>query len=585
MKSLGNRQWLIATFLLVFLRMESPASETRMLRYPDIHKNQIVFCYGGDLYLSSVTGQNVKQLTSFPGEELLPKFSPDGERIAFTAEFEGNKDVYVMSAHGGKPKRLTYHPAAEYVVGWTPDGTKVLFRSNGSSSSYRFNRLHVVPVQGGLPTVLDLPEADLSSFNARGDQIAFCRVHLDTARWKRYRGGLMPNIWTYDFKTRKAELVIDDPSVSHHPLWIGDDIYFVSDRGETREENLWVYKGKSKEVRQLTFYREWGVQWPGTDGGQIIFENEGRLCIYNINSGTVHSLKIEIPPPAGIVAATEKNVKNFMSGSPALSPDGKKIVISARGELFSLDPEAKTIRNLTMTSGANERNPVWSPDGRSIAYVSDISGEDQIYIRKADGGPETRPLTQCVKSRLDGLAWSPDGKKMGYSDQRASFYVVDIETKATTKAFFDEHLGDATSVSASWSPDSQWLAYSKGNPNQFRSIFLYLLADGQNYRVTNDSVHSTNPQFDPQGNYLYWIAEAQKINVYNSFFADHIMINPSIIVAAPLRKDIARNAGPRSPARPRRAAPSRCREPPAPTAWPGTWRAWRCSRCWSCSSW
>jgi tricorn protease len=531
------RKALMAALVIAFAVLPGAAAETRLLRYPDIHKDKIVFCYGGDIYTAFVTGENVKRLTSFPGEELLPKFSPDGERIAFTAEFEGGKDVYVMSAHGGKPTRLTYHPADEYMVDWTPDGTKIAFRSNGSSSSYRFNRLHVVPAQGGLPTVLELPEADLSSFDDTGDRIAFCRTNLDTARWKRYRGGLAPAIWTYDFKARKAEMVIDDPCGNRHPMWIGDDIYFVSDRGGSEEQNLWVYKGKSKDVHPLTFYKDWGVQWPSKGEDKIIYENEGRLAFYDLTDGKVHSIKLEIVPPPDAWAEQVKNVKANISGAPAPSPDGKKVIICARGELFLWEAEKKAMRNLTMTSGANERYPVWSPDGRRFAYVSDISGEEQIYVRDVDGR-DALQITRCAPSRLDSLVWAPDGKNIGYADHRASFYIVEVETGATREAFFDENLGDSPFVSASWSPDGQWLVSSLGNPNLFRSIHLYSLRDGKTHRVTDDSAQATCPQFDPEGRYLYWISEVQKINVYDSFLGDHVLINPSIVVAATLRNDM-----------------------------------------------
>ena len=216
-----NRKVLLIGLLIFLACLPAAAAETRLLRYPDIHDGRIVFGYGGDLYTASATGQNVKRLTSFPGEELLAKFSPDGRWIAFTAEFEGNKDVYVMPAGGGTPRRLTFHPADEYVVDWHPDGTRILFRSNGSSFSYRFNRLHSVPVEGGLPAVLEPAEADLAGYDDQGDRIAFCRTSLETLLWKRYRGGAGPAIWTYDLKSHQADPVIEDASINHHPLWIG----------------------------------------------------------------------------------------------------------------------------------------------------------------------------------------------------------------------------------------------------------------------------------------------------------------------------------------------------------------------------
>ena len=527
---------LLLVGLFVSLPMAGFAEETRLLRYPDIHENSIVFCYGGDLYIAASDGTRVKQLTSFPGEELLPKFSPDGQQIAFTAEFEGNKDVYVMSVHGGKPKRLTYHPAAEYVVDWHPDGKRIIFRSNGSSFSYRFNRLHAVPVQGGLPIALEPPEADLSSFNDAGDKVAFCRTSAESA-FRGYRGGAVPTIWVYDFNHDRAELAITDGSINHHPLWMGDDIYFVSDRGEAATQNLWVYSRNTKETRQITFYKDWGVNWPSKGGDRIIFEHEGRLCIYSLRDKTIHPIQIQIPPPPNHVAAALKNVKGYISGSPALSPDGRKVILSARGDLFYLEPEKNLIRNLTLTPRINERNPAWSPDGLRYAYISDASGEDQIYIQKNGGSHEPAQITHIEGSRLKNLAWSPDGKKIGFADKRAAYYYVDIESKTVRKVFFDANLGSVPFVTASWSPDSTWLAYSRGNTNWFNSIFLYSLENGSTYRVTDEYAYSSEPQFDPDGRYLYWIADC-RINVEDSYWdGNHHRINPGKIVAARLRDE------------------------------------------------
>ena len=532
----ANQKALLAALVFFLACLPGPAAETRLLRYPDIHKDKIIFCYGGDIYTASSSGENVRQLTSFPGEELLPKFSPDGEQIAFSAEFEGNKEIYVMSVRGGKPRRLTFHPAEEYVVDWHPDGTRVLFRSNGSSFSYRFNRLHSVSVQGGLPTVLEPAEADLSSFNERGDQIAFCRTSLETLLWKRYRGGAGPNIWTYDFKSHRAELVIEDGSINHHPLWMGDFIYFVSDRGKAKEQNLWAYNCKSKKVRQLTFYKDWGVKWPSKGGDEIIYENEGRLRVYGAKSGAITTINIKIAPPAGFLSATVRNVKDRMTFA-AISPDGTKVIVEARGELFGLEPEKKTSRNLTGTPGAGERSAVWSPDGRFYAYISDVSGEEQIYIQAEEGGSQPIQVSHSLPSKLGGLNWSPDGKKIGYSDKQACFYVIELKTGKTQKIFFNEYFGSERFVSAAWSPDSRWLVYESGNPNWFNSIFLYSFETDRAFRVTDELTNAFQPRFDPEGKYLYWIADCS-VNVQDSYWDDdHHMVNPSRIIVATLQKD------------------------------------------------
>ena len=537
MQLVKQRRWVLAVLIIVVFGMPGAAAETKLLRYPDIHKDKIVFCYGGDLYTASATGKNVKRLTDFPGEELLPKFSPDGELIVFTAEFAGDKDVYVMPVHGGKPQRLTFHPAAEYVVDWHPDGKNIIFRSNGSSSSYRFNRLHAVPVQGGLPTVLELPEAESSGFNDTGDKVAFCRTSVDALLFKRYRGGMAPAIWTFDFSTRKAEPSIADGSLNHYPVWIGERIYFVSDRGDTREQNLWMYDCQSGDIRQITFYKEWGVKHPSKGGDEIIFENQGGLQVFNTKIGTVRRLYIEIPGLTERLATRTIDAKEFISGSPVLSADGKKVILTARGDLFLLEAEKKVPRNLTRTPGANERSPVWSPTGKCFAYISDRSGEDQVYIQKEDGGQAPMQVTHCIDSRLGALNWSPDGEKIGYADNRACFYLLDIASGESKKVFFSAYLGSVKFVSASWSPDSRWLAYASGNPNWFSSIYLYSLDNGKTYRITDEFIHCDNPQFDPGGRYLYWIAACQ-VNVEDSYWDfEHHIINPAKIVVATLQND------------------------------------------------
>lgn len=533
---LNNLKAFFTAGLFVSACLPGAAAETRLLRYPDIHEDKIVFCYGGDVYTAASSGGSVKRLTSFPGEELLPKFSPDGERIAFSAEFEGNKEVYVMSVHGGKPKRLTYHPAEECVVDWHPDGDSVVFRSNGSSFSYRFNRLHRVSAQGGLPVVMELAEADLASFNDRGDQIAFCRTSLETLLWKRYRGGAGPSIWTYDFKTRKAELVIDDGSINHHPLWLSDDIYFVSDRGETREQNLWAYSRANRTVRQLTFYKEWGVRWPSRGGHRIIYENEGRLCVFDAESGKTSLLKISLAVPDSFLAATVRNVKDSLS-SATLSPDGQSLIVGARGELFRLDLPAKTARNLTGTPGIHERSAAWSPDGRRYAHISDETGEEEIYIRTEGSVAAPIRVSHGPASKLGGLSWSPDGRMIGYSDKRASFYVVELETGKVRKIFFNEYFASERFVTAAWSPDSRWLAYENGNPNWYSSIFLYSFESGRSFRVTDELSNAYQPRFDPQGHYLFWVADGS-VNVQDSYWDDdHHVVNPSQIIVASLRRD------------------------------------------------
>jgi len=531
----ARRLWLMAGIVGLVMGLGEASGETRLLRYPDLQGDKLVFCYGGDIYTASTSGENVTRITEFPGEESSPKFSPDGRQIAFTAEFEGSRDVYVMPVTGGPPKRLTFHAAEDLLVDWHPDGTRVLFRSNRSSSSFRFRRLFEVAIKGGLPTVLDIPEAELSSYDDRGDRVAFCRTSTETLLWKGYRGGAVPKIWTYDFVTGQADLVIDDASINHHPLWMGERLYFVSDRGEGLEQNLWVFDMTSKALRQITFYKEWSVNWPSRGGERIVFENEGRLFIYHAKDDKIIPVKIEISLPEEQLAE-EKNVKGQLS-APSLSPDGEKLILCARGELFSHDPQTSVTRNLTRTSGVNERSPVWSPDGQSYAFISDMTGEEQIYIQGKGANQKPVQVSQCEDTRIGKLKWSPDSTKLGYADKRAQYYFIDISSRETTQVFFDRYLGNQAWVSAAWSPDSRWLAFSLTNPTLNSSVFLYSLESGQSVRVTDDYISSFEPQFDPEGQYLFWISNCQ-INVQDSQVDnDHHMVNSSRIIVATLQKD------------------------------------------------
>lgn len=534
-----TKRWLLPACLIgIALGGRISAAETRLLRYPDIHQDKIVFSHGGDLYLCGDDGKNVRRLTEFPGEESLAKFSPDGKRIAFTAEFDGNRDVYVMPVQGGKPQRLTFHPADEYVVDWHPDGTRIVFRSNASSHSYRVSRLHTVPVEGGLVEVMELPEAEQAGFDERGERLAFCRTSVATLSWKGYRGGAVPEIWSYDFSRRQAERVVADGTVNHHPLWLGERIYFVSDKGPGKEQNLWMYDTKTKTTRQLTFFTEWPVNRPSKGGQRIVFENGGTLHFFDDRDGKVHPVHVTVPLAGSRQPTTMRDVSAFVSGQPVLSPDGRKVLVSVRGDILLLDTTRKITRNLTNTPGAHERSPQWHPSGRSFAYISDAGGEEQIYVRGEEENAAAVQVSRCPAGKYNMLNWSPDGRKIGFADHRAGYHVLDIETRTIRKVFTNPYQGAEQFASASWSPDSRWLVYAAANANWFHSIHLYSLEQEKSFRVTDEYVHATCPRFDPNGRYLYWVLDG-KVNVEDSYMDnDHHIVNPSTIVAATLRRDL-----------------------------------------------
>ncbi len=529
--------YILAAGLLVLGPPVASSRETRLLRYPDIHGDKIVFCHGGDLHIASSDGGSARRLTSLPGEELLPKFSPDGRRIAFTAECDGNKDVYIMPVSGGAPRRLTFHPADEWVLDWSADGKSVIFRSNAASFTERVNRLMSVPGQGGLVQTMDLPAADLASFDETGDKLAFCQTRSDELV-RGYRGGAAPGIWAYDLKRGTSEALVADGSVNNHPLWIGDRLYYVSDKGEEGRANLWVRDLRARAARQLTFFRDWPVGWPSRGGGRIVFENEGRIVVFDVRTETLRPVPIEVHEAEGMGKTEPVGVEKYVSGAPALSPDGGKVILSARGDLFLIDSERQTAVNLTRTPGANERYPQWNPaGGGSYACVSDAAGEDQIYVGRVGDGREPEPVSRLGAGRIGPLSWSPDGRRIGFADHRAVYRILDLETGATKDVFVNTYQGSVPFVSASWSPDGRWLAYALGGPNWLSSIWLYSLDRDRSFRVTDGSVHASDPQFDLAGRCLFWVAYG-KGGVEDSFWdGDHHIVDPSTIVAATLRRE------------------------------------------------
>ena len=397
-------------FLLGVVSGRLSARETRLLRYPDLFEKTVVFCYAGNIYTARADGREVRRLTDLPGEETRPRFSPDGRQIAFSAECEGSRDVYVMSADGHNLQRLTFHQAREDVVDWSPDGAYVLFRSNAASNSYRYNRLFRIPARGGLPEVLDLPVADMASSNEAGDRLAYCTTSVRDLHFKGYRGGKAPDIWLYDTASKKSRRVTHQDSIDHQPVWVGDHIYFVSDRGADRVQNLWVTDERGTHVRQLTHYAEWEVANPSRGGRNIIFEQAGRLVLLDTVSEHLTPLRIDIPDRQSYETHRAYVLGDNLTGAPRLSPDGGRVAFCARGDLYLKDLKEGGVRSLTASPGANDRYPVWAPDGKRVAYISDATGDDEIHVLNGLDSGKSRQLSHLASGRLGCPAWSPDGR-------------------------------------------------------------------------------------------------------------------------------------------------------------------------------
>jgi tricorn protease len=502
---------LLSLFSAFSLGSEAHAEEGRLLRFPDVYRDQVVFVYAGDLWLASTQGGPARRLTSDPGLELFPKFSPDGKHIAFTAEYDGNRDVYVIPAQGGEPKRLTYSQDMSpsppdrqgfnnMTLGWTRDGQRVLYRSRQTSFNSWVGSLMTVGINGGTSEPLPVPRGGYATFSPDGTKIAYNRLFREFRTWKRYRGGQADDVWLYDLKSGSLENVTNNPAQDNFPMWSGDKIYFLSDRDQFA--NLFIHNLQTKQTKKLTNYSEYDVKYPSLGVGAIAYENGGFIYLLDLDSETPRKLNIEVNDDRRWTRTELVNPKDLIRNFE-LSPDGKRALFEARGEIFTVPAEKGDTRNLTNTSGAHEKNPVWSPDGKFIAYLSDVSGEEEFYLIAQDGSaPPIRLTTNGAMLRF-GAVWSPDSRKLAFADKSHTLYWLDAETKKITRVDAAPH-GDISTYN--WSPDSQWIAYDHPEENGFSSVYLYSLAQNKTYPVTTDLTDSNSPTFDPSGKYLYFIS-------------------------------------------------------------------------------
>jgi tricorn protease len=477
-----------------------------LLRFPSLSKTQIVFNYGGDLWIVSREGGDARRLTSGVGVEALPSFSPDGTMIAFTGEYEGNRDVYVVAAAGGVPRRLTFHPSEENVLGWTPDGKKILFSSWGSSFRHFEDQLYTVPVEGGFPTKLPIPIGDEASFSPDGTHLAYLPHFQWEAAWKRYRGGQTTPIWIADLKDSSVVKVPRENSNDHYPLWIGDTIYFLSDRNGP--VSLFAYDTNSKQVSEALHSDGLDFKTASAGPDAIVIEQFGAIKLYDLNTRRAKSVSIHVKGDLEAVrphfAKVEaKRIQNF-----GISPTGARAVFEAWGEIFTVPTDKGDIRNLTRSPAVADRDPAWSPDGKSIAYFSDERGEYELCIRGQNGLGEIRHINLGnPPSYFYAPTWSPDGKKIAYSDKRLNLWYVDVD-KAQPKLVDTDYFGGfaATQFNQTWAPDNKWIAYTKQLPSGLHAVMVYSIEHGKAFQITDGMSDALYPSFDKNGKYLYFTA-------------------------------------------------------------------------------
>ena len=492
-------------------------AQTKLLRYPDVHGDRVVFTYGGDLWLAPLAGGTATRLTSTPGEELFAKFSPDGRWIAFTGQIGGDEQVCIVPSEGGEVRQLTWYPADgplpprwgydNQVYGWTPDGTAVLFRSLREAWTLTGCRLYTVALpaiarrRGALPVPLPMPQAGAGAFSPDGERIVYSPLFRDFRTWKRYQGGWAQDLYVFDPATGSAENVTAHPRTDRDPMWIGDRIWFASDRSGTL--NLWSYDLQSKAIHQETTGTTWDIRWPsagGPDDHRIVYEKGGELYWLDTDSRVETAIPIRVPAetPTG---RPQRVPANALIESYALSPGGRRAVFAARGEVLTVPREHGEVRNLTRSPGAHDKHATFSPDGATIAFVSDQSGEEQIWLVDHRGREPARQLTSGLEVLLHQPRWSPDGQRIAFGDKDGVLRICEVENGAMTTVA-DETRGQIHDHC--WSPCSGWLAFSMTVSHDVRHVFVYSLASGQLHDVSRPLANDSAPSFGRRGERLFF---------------------------------------------------------------------------------
>lgn len=510
------------------LGRQGDSQEMRLLRFPAIHGDKVVFTYASDLWLANTGGGIARRLTSSNGMEVRARISPDGEWIAFTGNYDGNPDVYVMPIEGGEPRRLTFEPEADNVVNWTPDG-KIMYASTHGSYTNRQQRLWMIDPKGGMPIETPVEELYDGSLAADGKTLYYQRGNSSAFNWRRYRGGTQGRVSIYNLATNAYSELPAKREQSYAPMIVGNTVFYISDKNQGTI-NLYSYDLNAKREKQLTNYSDADIKWPNTDGRSIVFERDGYLWKYDIASGKVDRLNPQVLSDNVAARPYLKKLGGEIS-SYSISPSGIRVVAEARGEIFSLPARNGETRNMTSSPGSRERFPDWSPDGKTIAYTSDASGEYEVYTQPQLGGPATK-LTDA-KLQIDGLGWSPDSKLIAITTRNYEVYLLDVATKKMTKVY---HANQGR-PSFEFSPDSKWIAYVNQMPNGFGSIWMYDIATGKSTQVTDGSYDDDSITWDMNGKFVYFTSNRTFFPTFGKFEFSLKVTDTARIYAVPLSKD------------------------------------------------
>ncbi|MBK8955108.1 MAG: PDZ domain-containing protein [Saprospiraceae bacterium] len=537
--------------LFLFMAFMLNAQETRLLRFPTIYNNQIAFSYAGDLYTVSSNGGTARKLTSHVGYEQFARFSPDGKYIAFSGQYDGNTEIYLIPAQGGEPKRLTYTATLNrddlsdrmgpnnLCMGWK-NNEQIIYRSRWREHNDFRGQLYLCNIKGGLSEQLPFNHAGFCSYSPDKTKLVYNHVFREFRTWKRYTGGMADDIRIFDFNTKKSEKITDNIHQDIIPMWVGDKIYYLSAR-EGRM-NLYCYNTTSKQTKKVSNFKDYDCKFPSHNGQWIVFENGGYIYKLNTTNDQSEKVSIQIADDFSTGRNVLKSVKeNLLSWD--VGPDGNRAVYVARGDVFTVPLKNGEIRNLTQSSGSHDRNASWSPNGKYVAYISDASGEDEVYITGADGISTAIQLTRNGDNYKYGLQWSPDSKKILYSDRKQGLYAVDVETKSTTLL----HSSQVFEISQyNWSPDSRYVCFTNPERKNNSSIMIYDFETKKVNAVTEYWFQSNSPVFSTDGKYLFFTSERSFNPRYNNLEWNHAYFDLTKIYMVTLKKDLPHPFEPKS---------------------------------------
>jgi len=540
-KSIRIMRILLALALLLSgLQFTWAQINARLMQHPDVSETHITFVYAGDIWVAPKKGGTASKLSSPAGQEAYPHFSPDGQQIAFSGNYNGNTDIYVVPAMGGVPKRLTYHGMGDRMLDWTPGGQGILFAASRESGRQRYSQFYTVSTEGGQAEKLPVPYGEIATYSPDGNWLAYTPKSRLQRTWKRYRGGMATDIMLFNLETYESENITNNEANDELPMWHENKVYFLSDQGPEKRYNVWVYDQNTGNSRQLTDFEEFDVHYPAIGPSDIIFEAGGQLYLLDLATDQYRTVDIDVVTDQLAKAPRTVQASKQMQGAH-IAPDGKRAVVQGRGELFSLPAEHGYVKNMTQTSGTAERYPAWSPNGRYIAYWSDASGEYELTIRDLKGKGKEQKLTSYGAGFRYQPYWSPDSKKIAFIDETLSIRIFNMEDKATEKVDESEYFlshGGLAGFDMDWSADSRWLTYALPKGNNNRAIFIYNTESKEVTQATSGYYSDSQPVFDPEGKHLYYLTNRHFSPIYSDFDNSFAYPNATQIAAVTLRKDV-----------------------------------------------